>query len=708
MREGKGTAMRRAMLEAAWGKTRRRLVQAMTVMAMAAVPTLASPAAPPAQAQSPAPSAGQPYLLGVGIGDITGEAAEVGMMGYAVPGQRTSGIHLRLRARAFIVADADASAQAGKSVVIVITDTGLVTQAVHQAVLQRLAGRYGGRYNEGNVLISATHTHAGPGGYSHYALYNITILGFQPRTFNAIVDGIVEAIDKAHASLAPGDIQFNQGELLHASRNRSALAFRLNPPQDRAAFPREIDPLMTVLSLRHEGRPVGALSLFPTHGTSMTNRNTLISGDNKGYAAWHWEHEHEGVRYRHDKAPFVAAFAQTNPGDMSPNLNLRPGSGPTEDEFENTRLIGLRQFDKALSLADTAREALTGGVDHRMRYVDMGDVQVDGRYTPDGQPHATCTAALGASFAAGSQEDGPGPGIAREGEPNPFLSAVGTALFWPSETLRHCHGVKQIVLPVGDMPLTGAWVPHILPLHLARIGPLYLATLPAEPTVMSGWRIRRQLARTLGTDTRHVLILGYTNAYTQYVTTFEEYGLQDYEGGSTLFGPYTQAAYQQELDRLAQDMAAGRPSAGTLRPPDMSRHQFSVQRDVVMDMPAFGHAFGDVLQDAGPRYHPGETVRVRFQSGHPRNNLRRNDTFLEVQKKEGGRWLSVADDGDWSTRFQWRRTFASESEVDIGWTIPPGTPAGSYRIVHFGDARSLIRGVRPYSGQSSVFEVRAR
>jgi neutral ceramidase len=651
----------------------------------------------------PATPAHQPYQLGVGISDITGEAAEVGMMGYASPVQRTSGIHQRLRARAFIVADAVTR----RSVVIVITDTGLVTQAVHQAVLKRLADRHGGQYHAGNVLISATHTHAGPGGYSHYALYNITVLGFQPRTFEAIVDGIVEAIDKAHAARAPGDILLNQGELHTASRNRSPLAFRLNPAQDRAAFPAEIDPLMTVLSFRQGGQPIGSLSLFPTHGTSMTNRNTLISGDNKGYAAWHWEHEHAGGRYRHDKTPFVAAFAQTNPGDMSPNLNLKPGSGPTEDEFENTRLIGLRQFDTALHLAGTASATLQGGVDHRMRYVDMSRVKIDGRYTVDGHAQRTCTAALGARFAAGSTEDGPGPGIAREGLPNPFLSAVGTVLFWPSETLRQCHGAKQVVLPVGDMPL-GNWVPQVLPVHLVRIGQLYLATLPAEPTVMAGWRIRRQLARTLGVDAKQVLILGYTNAYTQYITTFEEYSLQDYEGGSTLFGPHTQAAYQQELDRLAQDMAAGRPSANTLQPPDLSASQFNVQRDVVMDMPAFGHAFGDVLRDALPAYRVGDTVTVRFQSGHPRNGLRRNDTFLKVQRLEGDRWLSVADDGDWSTRFHWRRTFASESEAEITWAIPPGTQEGRYRIVHFGDARPLMGRVRSYSGQSRVFEVRAR
>ncbi|MFT3857591.1 MAG: neutral/alkaline ceramidase [Aquabacterium sp.] len=652
----------------------------------------------------PASASSSPWLIGVGISDITGEAAEVGMMGYAAPHQTTSGIHQRLRARAFILADATGS---GKRVAIVITDMGLMTQAVHQAVLQRLAARFGTLYTADNVVLSATHTHAGPGGYSHYALYNFTIYGFQPRTFQAIVDGIVESIERAHQGLGPGSVALNQGELLDASRNRSPLAFRLNAAADRAAFPREIDPLMTVLSLHQAGRAIGALSLFPTHGTSMTNRNTLISGDNKGYAAWHWEHEVAGVRYRHDKAPFVAAFAQTNPGDMSPNLNLRPGSGPTEDEFENTRLIGLRQFRSAAGLAQTGGTALQGEIDHRMRYIDMSRIQVDARYTADGRPHTTCTAALGASFAAGSEEDGPGPGIAKEGQPNPLLSGVGTALFWPSETLRMCHGAKQIVLPVGDMPVGGSWVPQIVPIHLLRLGDLYVATLPAEPTVMAGWRIRKRLARTLGVDTRQVLVLGYTNAYTQYVTTFEEYSLQDYEGGSTLFGPHTQAAYEQELDRLAQDMLARRPSPTSVQVPDLSRRQFNLQRDVVMDMPTFGHDFGDVLTEPAASYRIGETVRVRFQSGHPRNDVRRNGTFLEVQRWQDGRWLSVADDGDWSTRFHWRRRFASESEVAIEWAIPPRTPAGRYRILHFGDARSWRGGVRAYSGATRAFEVLA-
>ena len=47
------------------------------------------------------------YLIGTGISDITGPSTEINFMGYAVPSQRGSGIHLRLRSRAFIIADED-------------------------------------------------------------------------------------------------------------------------------------------------------------------------------------------------------------------------------------------------------------------------------------------------------------------------------------------------------------------------------------------------------------------------------------------------------------------------------------------------------------------------------------------------------------------------------------------------------------------------
>lgn len=53
---------------------------------------------------------------GEGISDITGEAAECGMLGYGKTGQRTAGIHLRPRSRVFVFAD---PAQGGARVLLV-------------------------------------------------------------------------------------------------------------------------------------------------------------------------------------------------------------------------------------------------------------------------------------------------------------------------------------------------------------------------------------------------------------------------------------------------------------------------------------------------------------------------------------------------------------------------------------------------------------
>jgi neutral ceramidase len=411
----------------------RKVVVALLVAALLVTP-------PPARAEA----ATDGYLVGTGIADITGEAAEVGMMGYGAPDQKTSGIHQRQRARAFVFADR----ASGKRVAVVNADVQGVFQSVQQAVVKRLRTTFAGRYTDRNVLISATHTHAGPGGHSHYALYNLTVLGFQQKTFDAIVDGIVEAVTEADRSARPGTLALGRSTLTDASANRSRRAFDRNPAADRAVYPLGIDPAMTALRVRRGGTDVGALTWFATHGTSMTNKNTLISGDNKGYAEYAWEHDRAGVRYLNPDHPgFVAAFAQTNAGDMSPNLNLRAGSGPTENEFDNTRIIGTRQLDAA-ARAFSAATPVTGGIDSRQRWVDMSKVQVSGRYTTDGAPHSTCPAALGTAFAAGSSEDGIAFDWIKEGGPtNPFLKALGGAIFDIPPALRSCQRRRRSSSP---------------------------------------------------------------------------------------------------------------------------------------------------------------------------------------------------------------------------------------------------------------------
>lgn len=73
------------------------------------------------------------------------------------------------------------------------------------------SGRYGNLYNEENVAISGTHTHAGPAGYLQYVVYSVTSLGFVHQSFDAIVTAIELSIIQAHNNLKPGSILINRG-----------------------------------------------------------------------------------------------------------------------------------------------------------------------------------------------------------------------------------------------------------------------------------------------------------------------------------------------------------------------------------------------------------------------------------------------------------------------------------------------------------------
>ena len=50
------------------------------------------------------------------------------------------------------------------------------------------------------------------------------------------------------------------------------------------------------------------------------------------------------------------------------------------------------------------------------------------------------------------------------------------------------------------------------------------------------------------------ILAGLSNVYTHYITTFEEYQVQRYEAASTIFGPHTLLAYQQQYIYLLENM----------------------------------------------------------------------------------------------------------------------------------------------------------
>jgi neutral ceramidase len=638
------------------------------------------------------------YRVGVGIGDITGEAAEVGMLGYASPSQTTAGLASRQWARAFVVAD-----DAGNRVAFVSSEVDFITQAVQIEVLKRLRSRFGTAYTDQNVVLTATHTHSGPGGFSEYTMWNLTTLGFEAPVFEAIVAGIVRAIAAADADLAPGTVKYAEGTLSGANVNRSLEAYRRNPAADQARFPDAVDRRMTVLRFEQGGTPVGLLSFFATHGTSMTQTNRLISADNKGYAAHVIEHDVHGVTWA-QRGRFVAAFAQTAAGDMSPNLRGGGAQGPTDDEFANTRIIGQLQADRAQQLFDSATEELSGPIAARGRYVDFSAVDVAPGYTPDGRAHRTCPGALGQNFTAGA-EDGPGQPIVEEGDlsTNPLLLFAGIVVNPTPAWVRECQAPKQVFLGSGSQ--NPPWTPQVMPLQVLRIGQLAISTAPGEFTILSGQRVVDAVNAELGGTVRHHLLAGYANAYAGYVATPEEYDAQNYEGAATHFGRYTGPAYAQELAKIAAGLRTGQATPSAVQPPALPQNRISVRPGVVLDTPPLGRTFGSVLTQPAASYRPGETVRADFVTGHPNNNLRDEGTFIEVQRSVNGQWATVATDSEWSTIYRWKREYLSVSTAQISWTVPAGAAAGTYRIVHHGDAKVLGGRITSFTGATRGFSV---
>jgi hypothetical protein len=118
--------------------------------------------------------------------------------------------------------------------------------------------------------------------------------------------------------------------------------------------------------------------------------------------------------------------------------------------------------------------------------------------------------------------------------------------------------------------LRAGLAPTILPLQILKIGQFIVAGFPGEVTTMAGRRLRETLMTALSPVGKHVVLAAYANDYSQYVTTKEEYDMQHYEGASTLFGPFTLMAYQQELRKLAIALRTGAPVEPGPPPPEVS------------------------------------------------------------------------------------------------------------------------------------------
>ncbi|MDG2501447.1 MAG: neutral/alkaline non-lysosomal ceramidase N-terminal domain-containing protein [Porticoccaceae bacterium] len=632
----------------------------------------------------------QPYLIGRGISDITGPLFGTQMWGFGREDQITEGLHIRQRSRAFVIAEAD---DPSKRLVFVSADLGSIEHHISLSVIDHLQQLYGDTYSIKNVIISATHTHAGPGGYWHSRSDLGLDGGFYPEHFKIIVDGITESIISAHNDLQPGSILLGKGNVTNAGANRSVLAYKQNPRIERESYSDNTPTEMSLIKFIDDSGPIGMLNWYALHPTAMNFYNRLISGDHKGYAALTME-QLQGTSYR-DKNDFVAAFAQADPGDVTPNTNLN-NTGPGATDVETTQIMGDRQLQVALQLFNHAEEALHGPIETRQVYVDLSDYSIEDSFTQSG-PQKTCPSAYGYSFAGGSSEDGGGHFLFREGmtEQSWFLDfLIGWLTGAPkwSEAAKDCQAPKPILFETGSgMPPLQSQIRSIT---LARIGQLVILAMPTEVATMSGRRLRDTVINQLGDWAQHIVLAGYSNGYAGYITTPEEYLVQQYEAGHTLHGRWTLPAYQQIVSHLAEALENDRIIESAIRYDDWRGKSPESPLNSTISPPPIGSRYGDPLPQQQIQYQQGDTVIAEFWSSNPNRNYRADNNYMLVERKVAGDWQTIASDSDWNTTVRWRADKKS-LVAELSWTLPEGVTAGEYRISHLGydPAGNQFRGI---------------
>jgi neutral ceramidase len=228
----------------------------------------------------------------------------------------------------------------------------------------------------------------------------------------------------------------------------------------------------------------------------------------------------------------------------------------------------------------------------------------------------------------------------------------------------HGRKIKTVGPPEADFP-------PAVPLMVVRLGTRAIATIPGEMTVEMGRRVRAAvLTAAASAGVKRVVLSGYANEFLHYFTTPEEYEMQHYEGGSTIFGKYSSNLIRDDLATLAGDLAQGRPAPA---PAD-----FDPRNGVVPDFTPYGRGAARGVASAQP-VRTQRIARASFSWTGAAQGLDRplDRRFVTVQRRAGRRWRAVAN--DLGLQILWR--VDDDGHYRAEWQVPLSARVGRYRFV---------------------------
>jgi neutral ceramidase len=660
---------------------------------------------------------GAAYLLGGGpscASNRLGPDTEL----YAKTWPPSEGTYGRLLANAYVLDDGK-----GQRLAIVQADLGGIPGEVHTYVADHLAAA---GIKRDHLLISATHTHGSVGAMWQNGGY--AALGgdeYDPRVFYAVANGLVTAIQTAVDRLAPAKIGVEVGQITNANHNRRGGAWNLNPERtDGSGDTQNAYRFVAMRVDRLDGVPLGLITNFSNHGVIVSTFNYYLNGDQASEttrsvsAAIRAAAEADGVTF---PAGWQVVDALTNgaQGDITPEADNGGWPNGTYDAYGHDGSVdadppfgqfvkmengGDRQTPEALRLWRDLGSKLTSSVtlDARMDFVCWcGQGVENDPFDPYDNPSQDPTTSCGAPST--TADDPSYRSTSREA-----ILGTGDGACFPTTVYPAHHRERQLI--VGTAPVS----PHVARVQVIRINDIGLAAVPGEPTIQMGRRIERSVMKAANTAVKandknapdlfsNVFAVGLANDYMSYMATTQEYEAYQYEGSFSLFGQQTGNALKARLAHLSALLAEGTPVEPCM-----------IERNCIEPPPTTELAVAptattpDLLvgtvesQPKSVQRFTGTTFS--WIGGGPSAEWKQNDAVVELQRRDGATWQTVASDIDSALPVHYDKCGSENHWTAYTDPTVDATP-GTYRFHVTGHSAIAAGVVQPYVLDSAPFEV---
>ena len=563
----------------------------------------------------PAAAQAAPLTAGVGTADFTPENGGT-TLGFVRPDITVKGVHTRLMGRVLVLDDGDTE--------VALLSTDLAFALEKDSLVARVQDL---GFTHETILYTGTHTHSGPESLSDWQ-----------------VEQLARAIRKAHAARVPVRAAWGTQRVLDVNRNRSIEAHLANhgldqfygqghADDDPRGEEHSRDTRLRLLRVdRLDGRPLAGWIHFPVHLTTSGPDVDMWDTDLAGTATQHLQ-EAVGAR------GFLALYTNGALGDQMPRF----------DAFNRTAAMDLHGRRIAIKAARAWRSAgrrLSEDVDVGVRWTRSCycGQEVEPGHRVDNKP------IWGLAFFGGSED-----GASIFHEPG---STEGRRL--PEDASDPVQGRKIQFAP-------GAVHESTPEIQVIRIGDRMLLGTPGEPSVEMGRRFEAAVRPELPAGVKEPVVIGLANDYMGYLTTPEEYQMQHYEGGHTVFGIYTSSLVRNSLVALSRALAQGQPAPEPDTPAALGG----------TDPGAFpqGDAEGAVVEEPAISVNRLDTVKVAWSGTASGVDRPVDQPFVVVERLVRGRWRPSAS--DLGLAFIWREEGGSYYAL---WEVPAGQPPGAHRL----------------------------